>query len=39
MRSHAEVLPVYLDSDLLSNGWDGSAEPYPGITTDRKSVV
>lgn len=32
MRDYAGTLPVLLDLDLLQSGWDGSVEPYPGIT-------
>lgn len=31
MRDYAGILPVTLDNDLLTAGWDGSVEPYPGI--------
>jgi hypothetical protein len=32
MHSSAGDLSALLDADLYSNGWDGSVEPYPGIT-------
>jgi hypothetical protein len=32
MRDYAGCLPVLLDVDLLHAGWDGSVEPYPGIS-------
>ena len=32
MRDYASLLPVYLDSDLYSAGWDGAINPYPGQT-------
>jgi len=32
MHSSAGDLSALLDADLISNGWDGSVEPYPGIT-------
>jgi hypothetical protein len=32
MHSSAGDLAAILDADLVNNGWDGSVEPYPGIT-------
>lgn len=32
MRDYASVLPVLLDLDLSSQGWNGCLSPYPGIT-------
>lgn len=32
MRYDASVLPVLLDCDLTSQGWDGFTYPYPGIS-------
>ncbi len=32
MRDYAGNLPVLLDADLHSAGWNGSLNPYPGIT-------
>jgi hypothetical protein len=32
MRDYASVLPVLLDCDLSSNGWNGCLSPYPGIS-------
>jgi hypothetical protein len=32
MRDYAGLLPVLLDSDLFSAGWNGAIEPYPGIS-------
>jgi len=32
MRDYAGLLPVLLDSDLLSSGWNGAIDPYPGIS-------
>jgi hypothetical protein len=31
MRDFAADLPVLLDLDLLSSGWDGTISPYPGM--------
>jgi hypothetical protein len=33
MRDYAGCLPVCLDADLYHAGWDGSVEPYPGISS------
>jgi hypothetical protein len=32
MHSSAGDLAALLDADLANNGWDGSVEPYPGIS-------
>jgi len=32
MRDYAAALPVLLDLDLVSSGWDGSTTPYPGMS-------
>jgi hypothetical protein len=46
MRDYASLLPVTLELDLYDNGWNGSLNPYPGITLKqlamqsiRKSLV
>jgi len=31
MRDYAGILPIYLDLDLLSAGWNGTISPYPGM--------
>ncbi len=32
MRDYASELPVYLEADLFLSGWNGSLNPYPGMT-------
>jgi hypothetical protein len=34
MRDYASYLPVLLDADLLHAGWNGTINPYPGMTSE-----
>lgn len=35
MRDYAGVLPVLVELDLFQAGWNGSTEPYPGISPEQ----
>jgi hypothetical protein len=38
MRDYAGLLPVLLDSDLFSAGWNGAIDPYPGISERQYAI-
>lgn len=38
MRDYAGTLPVLLDLDLYRSGWNGTINPYPGMSVKTKAV-
>jgi hypothetical protein len=38
MRDYASVLPICLDFDLYTSGWNGFCKPYPGMTPKQKAM-